>query len=275
MHCITAVNSHGTPVSTMHCTGTVPLLPHVHRDLVWARPIPLGNHLHRDWAHPCSHLHKGLAHPARICNGTERSAACCWLQQGAPAMDARYMWMPPLSQYGPFPLVSPPPDSQICTGAGLAPNQICAGTQLTPRHFAARPAGPAPALFGTRAGRTPALICTRAWLIPPTSAPGLNAAPHAVGCSRERQRWTRVTCGCRQCRSTDLFRWYPLPPIPRSAPGLDSPPTRSAPGLGSPLGTSPQDRPGPPQPSSVPGLAEPLLSSAQGLGSSRPHLHRD
>ncbi len=60
-------------------------------------PIPLGNHLHRDWAHPCSHLRKGLAHPAHICTGTERSAAC-----------ARYMWMPTL-QHGPLPLAPPPP----------------------------------------------------------------------------------------------------------------------------------------------------------------------
>jgi hypothetical protein len=104
MHCITAVNSHGTPVSSMHCNGTVQLFPHVHQDLVWARPSLL----------------------VTICTGT---------------------------------------------------------------------------------GRTPALICTRAWLIPPTSAPGLNAAPHAVGRSRERQRWTRVACW-RECCSTDLSRWY-------------------------------------------------------------------
>jgi hypothetical protein len=72
-------------------------------------------------------------------------------------MDARCM-MARVQQPEPFPLVSPSPDSQICTGTGLAPNQICAGTRPTPRHFASGPAGPAPALFGTRAGRTLALI---------------------------------------------------------------------------------------------------------------------
>jgi hypothetical protein len=103
-------------------------------------------------------------------------------------MDARYMWMPTVFQHGPFPLVSPPPDSQICTGTGLAPNHICAGTRLTPPHFAPGPARPAPALVGPGLAEPPALICTRAWLLPPTSAPGLNAAPHAVHVHRD---WTQ------------------------------------------------------------------------------------
>jgi hypothetical protein len=55
-------------------------------------------------------------------------------------MDARYMGMPSVSQHGPAPLVSPPPDSQTCTGTGLAPNRICTATLLARPLFASGPA---------------------------------------------------------------------------------------------------------------------------------------
>ena len=84
MHCIGAVNTHGTPVSSMHCTGTG--LTRATLPSGWsARRLPtsaarLGASVRRP--------RLGVAHPAHICAGTERLAACCMVAAGS-ASDGR------------------------------------------------------------------------------------------------------------------------------------------------------------------------------------------
>ena len=84
MHCISAVNTHGTPVSSMHCTGTG--LTRATLPSGWsARRLPtsaarLGASVRRP--------RLGVAHPAHICTGTERLAACCMVAAGS-ASDGR------------------------------------------------------------------------------------------------------------------------------------------------------------------------------------------
>jgi hypothetical protein len=174
MHCISAVNTHGTPVSSMQCTGTG--LTRATLPQGWsARPHPVRQ---RDWAHPFDSRAWAWLTPPTSAPGPNAAPHAVWSQQGAPAMDASGM-MARVQQPEPFPLVSANTDAPICDGIGLASAEFChetgliashllTGTGLTPATSAQGPDRPASALFCTRAGRTP-----------PTPATGLGPPrPH-------------------------------------------------------------------------------------------------
>jgi hypothetical protein len=200
-------------------------------------------------ARPCSHLHpslphlqQGVAHPAHKCTGAERHAACCWLQQGAPAMDASCM-MRSMRQNGPFPLVfAPPPYAPICDGNGSPlpqqlpcdwahPLHICTGTQLAPAHGRIGAKSAHTDSICTRARLTPSHIRTETGLIPGASSrtthtfsPGLDQlAPRtfalepgtppptakAVLCRSHRRWLARGACRCAR-RTEDCHRCCPV-----------------------------------------------------------------
>jgi hypothetical protein len=162
----------------------------------------------------------------------------------------------------------PPPDALISprrSAARLGPSHphACGDGAYSPR-ICPRTGSARPALTCTRAGPTQSLPFNKRATNQPTSAPELNATPHAVGRSRERQRWTRVACW-RKCRSTERFRWYPLAPDAQTCTGT---------GL---LAIDAQIRiePGLTPPTSEPGLGSPPPTAAVRLGSPLPHLHLD
>ena len=140
MHCISAVNTHGTPVSSMHCTGTG--LTRATLPSGWsARRLPtsaarLGASVRRP--------RLGVAHPAHICTGTERLAACCMVAAGS-ASDGR-AWHDGASSAARTLSagVRSPPDARTCDGTGLAPAHCCRATGLTPPVSAIGPSSPPP-----------------------------------------------------------------------------------------------------------------------------------
>jgi hypothetical protein len=95
------------------------------------------------------------------------SAACCWSQQGAPAMESNGT-MAPMPQPGTFPPVSAAPDAPICGGTGLAPPTSATRTGLTshicPRTGSARPF-PSDIVLGSKPSAAPLRHCAGQYTI--------------------------------------------------------------------------------------------------------------